>query len=63
MAKPDSNVVYHITKRGNLINCGNVSERNMHHVMHERVRKLRKSTHMQEEEDSIVNEYNVLFDN
>jgi hypothetical protein len=24
---------------------------------------LKKSTHVQEEEDSIVNEYNVFFDN
>jgi len=36
----------------------------MRHVTYERVHNLRKSTHVQEEEEvSIVNEYNVLFDN
>jgi hypothetical protein len=36
----------------------------MRHVAHEGVHNLRKSTHVQEEEEgSIVNEYNVLFDN
>jgi hypothetical protein len=34
----------------------------MRHVTCERVQHLRKSTHVQEE-GSIVNEYNVLFDN
>jgi len=48
MAKPDSNFVYYITKKGDGMNC---------------VRNLRKSTHVQEEGGSIVNEYNVLFDN
>jgi hypothetical protein len=33
----------------------------MRHVMYERVQYLRKSTHVQEEEGSIVNEYNVIF--
>jgi hypothetical protein len=63
MAKPDSNFVYHITKEEDKINCGNVSECNMRHVMYERVHNLRKSTHVQEEEGSIVNELNVFFDN
>jgi hypothetical protein len=35
----------------------------MRHVTYERVWYLCKSTHVQEEEGSIVNEYNVLFDN
>jgi hypothetical protein len=35
----------------------------MRHVTYERVHNLRKSTHVQEEEDSIVNKYNVLFNN
>jgi len=35
----------------------------MRHVKYERVHYLRKSTHVQEEEGSIVNEYNVFFDN
>ena len=35
----------------------------MRHVTYGRVHNLRKSTHVQEEEGSIVNEYNVLFDN
>jgi len=35
----------------------------MRHVTHERVHNLRKSTHVQEEEGSIVNEYNVFFYN
>jgi len=35
----------------------------MRHVTYERVHNLRKSTHVQEEEGSIVNEYNVLFNN
>jgi hypothetical protein len=35
---------------------------NMRHVTYERVQYLRKSTHVQEE-DRIVNEYNVLFYN
>jgi hypothetical protein len=38
----------------------------MRHVMYKRVQYLRKSTHVQEEEEeegSIVNEYNVLFYN
>jgi len=34
----------------------------MRHVTYERVHNLRKSTHVPEEEGSIVNEYNVLFD-
>jgi hypothetical protein len=65
MAKPDSNFVYYIKKRGIGINCENVSEGNMRHVTYERVHNLHKSTHVQEEEeeDSIVNEYNVFFDN
>jgi len=29
--------------------------------MYERVQYLRKSTHVQEEEGSVANEYNVLF--
>jgi len=62
MAKPDSNFVYCITKKGDGINCGNVPEWNMRHVTHERVHNLSKSTHVQEE-GSIVNEYNVFFDN
>jgi hypothetical protein len=32
----------------------------MHHVTYERVQYLRKSTHVQEEEDSIVNDYSVF---
>jgi hypothetical protein len=64
MAKPDSNFVYYVkTKQGDGINCVNVSEWNMRHVTYERVQYLRKSKHMQEEEGSIVNEYNVLFYN
>ena len=35
----------------------------MRHVTYERVHNLRKSTHMQEEEGSIMNEYNAFFDN
>ena len=36
----------------------------MRHVTYERVHNLRKSTHVQEEEEgSIVNEYSVLIDN
>jgi len=35
----------------------------MRHVTFERVQYLRKSTHVQEEEGSIVNEYNVLLYN
>jgi len=35
----------------------------MRHVTYERVHNLRKSTHVLEEEGSIVNELNVLFDN
>jgi len=35
----------------------------MCHVTYERVHNLRKSPHVQEEEGSIVNELNVLFDN
>jgi hypothetical protein len=35
----------------------------MRHVTYERVQYLRKSTHVQEKEGSIVNELNVLFDN
>jgi len=35
----------------------------MHHVTYERIHYLRESTHVQEEEGSIVNEYNVVFDN
>jgi len=35
----------------------------MRHVTYERVHNLRKSTHVQEEEGSVVNELNVLFDN
>jgi hypothetical protein len=50
MAKPDSSSVYYITKRGDVVNCGNVSERNMRHVAYERVHYLRNSTHVQEEE-------------
>jgi len=34
----------------------------MRHVTYERVHNLRKSTHVQEEEGTIVNEYNVFFD-
>jgi len=60
MAKPDSDFVYYVTKQGDGMNCGNVSEWNMRHVTYERVRK---STHVQQEEGGIVNEYNVLFDN
>jgi len=63
MAKPDSNFVYYIKKRGDVINCGNVSEWNMCHVTYERVHNLPKITHVQEEEGSIVSEDNVLFDN
>jgi len=63
MAKPDNNFVYYIKKRGDVINCGNVSEGNMRYVTYERVHNLRKSTHVQEEEGGIANEYNVLFDN
>jgi len=45
MAKPDSNFVYYVTKKkGDGINCGNVSEWNMRHVMYGRVQYLRKST-------------------
>jgi len=35
----------------------------MRHVTYERVHNLHKSTHVQEEKGSIVNEYTVLFDN
>ena len=35
----------------------------MRHVTYERAHNLRKNTHVQEEEGSIVNELNVLFDN
>jgi hypothetical protein len=63
MAKPDSDVVYHLTKNGDGINCGNVSEWNMRHVTYGRVHNLRKSTHVQEEEGTIVTELIVLFDN
>jgi hypothetical protein len=64
MAKPDSNFVYYVTKKGDGINSGNLPELNMRHVTYERVHNLRKSTHVQEEEEgSIVNEYNVFFDN
>ena len=35
----------------------------MRHVTYEKVQYLRKSTHVQEEEGSIMNEYNVLFYN
>jgi hypothetical protein len=35
----------------------------MRHVTYEKVQYSRKSTHVQEEEDSIVNKYIVLFDN
>jgi hypothetical protein len=35
----------------------------MRHVTYERVHYLRNSTHVQEEEGSIVKEYNVFFDN
>jgi len=36
----------------------------MRHVTYERPHNLRKSTHVQEEEEgNIVNELNVLFDN
>jgi hypothetical protein len=37
MAKPDSNFVYFVTKKGDGINSGNVSEWNMRHVTCERV--------------------------
>jgi hypothetical protein len=62
MVKPDSNFVYHITKKEDGINFGNVPEWNMRHVTYKRVHNSRKSTHEQEE-GSIVNEWNVLFDN
>jgi len=35
----------------------------MRQFTYERVHNLRKSTHVQEEEGSIVNELNDLFDN
>jgi len=35
----------------------------MCHVTYERFHNLCESTHVQEEEGSIVNELNVLFDN
>jgi len=35
----------------------------MRHITYERVHKLCRSTHVQEEEGCIVNELNVLFDN
>jgi hypothetical protein len=63
MAKPDSNFVYYVTKTegGNkLWKC--VSEI-CAMLRTKRVQYLRKSTHVQEEEGSIVNEYNVLFYN
>jgi len=63
MAKPDSNFVYYVKQKEDGRNCGNVSEWNMRHVTYERAHNLRKSTHVQEEEGSIVNELNVLFDN
>jgi hypothetical protein len=45
MAKPDSIFVYYITKSGDGINCGNVSEWNMRHVTYEMVHNLtRKHT-------------------
>jgi len=50
-------------KKGDGINCENVSEWNMRHVTYETAQYLRKSTHVQEEEGSIMNEYNVLFYN
>jgi hypothetical protein len=61
MAKPDSNFVYYVKKQGDEINCVIVSEWNMRQVTYERVQYLRKNPHVQEEEGSIVNEYNVLF--
>ena len=42
VAKPGSNGVYHITKKEDGINCGNVSEWNMRHVTYERAHNLRK---------------------
>jgi hypothetical protein len=63
MAKPDSVIVYYVIKKGDEINCGNMSEWNMHHVAYERAHNLRKSTQLQEEEGSIMNELNVLFYN
>jgi len=63
MVKPVINFVYYITKKGDVINCVNVSEWNMRHVTYERVENLRKSTHVREEEGNIMNEYNVFFDN
>jgi hypothetical protein len=59
MAKQDSNFVYYITKKGDGI--VETYQIEMRHVTYERVHNLRKSTHMQEEEGSIVNEYNVLY--
>jgi len=35
----------------------------MRHVTYKRAHNLRESTHVQEEEGSIVNELNALFDN
>jgi hypothetical protein len=63
MAKPDSNFVYYVTKRGGRNNlCKCVSEICAMLHMKESSTYTKPHTHVQEE-CSIVNEYNVLLYN